>query len=181
MDYHSSVRVLLSQNILTNLKPSDIILLDENVRVKRSGDQMPVVFLPEESETQCVAQNRMSSFGFLAFVVQSINAVVNVANNINDNNNNRNNNNNDNNNNQVCHSDTNLYNIGSRGKYTVLGISNPASPLTLFYVPFCLKFRTLESIIISISDQLILTTIGVGLLLPVTTWIKVFFHYLVLH
>ena len=110
MDYHSSVRVLLSPNILTNLKPSDISHLDE--RVKRSGDQMPVMFLPEESETQCVAQNRMSSFGFLAFVVQSINAVVNVANNINDNNNNRNNNNNDNNNNQVCHSDTNLYNIG---------------------------------------------------------------------
>ena len=43
----------------------------------------------------------MSSFGFLGFVVASINAVVNVANNINDNNNNRNNNNNDNNNNQV--------------------------------------------------------------------------------
>ena len=106
MDYHSSVRVLLSPNILTNLKLSDIILLEKE-RVKRSGDQMPVVFLPEESETQCVAQNRMSSFGFLAFVVQSINAVVNVANNINDNNNNRNNNNNDNNNNQVGQSDKN--------------------------------------------------------------------------
>ena len=43
----------------------------------------------------------MSAFGFLGFVVASINAVVNVANNINDNNNNRNNNNNDNNNNQI--------------------------------------------------------------------------------
>ena len=70
-------------------------------REKRNLNEMPVVFLPEESERECVAENRMSSFGFLAFVVQSINAVVNVANNMNNNNNNRNNNNNDNNNNQV--------------------------------------------------------------------------------
>ena len=50
---------------------------------------MPVVFLPEESDKQCLPSNRMSAFGFLAFVVQSVNAVVNVANNINSNNNNR--------------------------------------------------------------------------------------------
>ena len=79
-----------------------LIFQDTQVdREKRNVNEMPVVFLPEESETECVAENRMSSFGFLAFVVQSINAVVNVANNINNNNNNRNNNNNDNNNNQV--------------------------------------------------------------------------------
>ena len=52
----------------------------------------------------------MSAFGFLGFVVASINAVVNVANNINDNNNNRNNNNNDNNNNQI---NTNIANSGN--------------------------------------------------------------------
>ena len=50
---------------------------------------MPVVFLPHQSDTQCLPSNRMSAFGFLAFVVQSVNAVVNVANNINSNNNNR--------------------------------------------------------------------------------------------
>ena len=95
----SAVRILLGPDILINMHYPNI---SHGERVKRSsGDQMPVVFLPEETETECVAQNRMSSFGFLAFVVQSINAVVNVANNINDNNNNRNNNNNDNNNNQV--------------------------------------------------------------------------------
>ena len=71
------------------------------MRVERDVNEMPVVFLPETSDLECVAQNRMSSFGFLAFVIQSVNAVVNVANNINNNNNNRNNNNNDNNNNQV--------------------------------------------------------------------------------
>ena len=62
---------------------------------------MPVVFIPEESETECIAENRMSSFGFLGLVLSAMNAVINVANNINNNNNNRNNNNNDNNNNQV--------------------------------------------------------------------------------
>merc|ERR1719490_216565 len=67
-------------------------------REKRDLSQMPVVFIPEETETECVAENRMSSFGFLGFVVSAVNAVVNVANNINNNNNNRNNNNNDNNN-----------------------------------------------------------------------------------
>ena len=71
------------------------------MRVERDVNEMPVVFLPESSDLECVAQNRMSSFGFLAFVIQSVNAVVNVANNINNNNNNRNNNNNDNNNNQA--------------------------------------------------------------------------------
>ena len=50
---------------------------------RQAGGEMPVVFLPEESQTECLPSNRMSSFGFLAFVVQSINAVVNVANNIN--------------------------------------------------------------------------------------------------
>ena len=44
---------------------------------------------PQETETECVAENRMSSFGFLGFVVSAVNAVVNVANNINNNNNNR--------------------------------------------------------------------------------------------
>ena len=74
---------------------------NHQLRVGRDVNEMPVVFLPETSDLECVAQNRMSSFGFLAFIVQSVNAVVNVANNINNNNNNRNNNNNDNNNNQV--------------------------------------------------------------------------------
>ena len=56
---------------------------------RQAGGDMPVVFLPQESDTQCLPSNRMSAFGFLAFVVQSVNAVVNVANNINSNNNNR--------------------------------------------------------------------------------------------
>ena len=43
----------------------------------------------------------MSSWGFMAFVLASINAVINISNNINNNNNNNNHNNNDNNNNQV--------------------------------------------------------------------------------
>ena len=81
--------------------PSVTFSDSHKMRVERDVNEMPVVFLPESSDLECVAQNRMSSFGFLAFVIQSVNAVVNVANNINNNNNNRNNNNNDNNNNQV--------------------------------------------------------------------------------
>ena len=56
---------------------------------RQAGGDMPVVFLPQESDTQCLPSNRMSAFGFLAFVVQSVNAVVNVANNSNSNNDNR--------------------------------------------------------------------------------------------
>ena len=40
---------------------------------RQTGGDMPVVFLPEESDTQCLPSNRMSAFGFLAFVVQSVN------------------------------------------------------------------------------------------------------------
>ena len=65
----------------------------------------PVVFLPNSpGGKDCEPSNRMSSFGYLAFVLSLINGVVNAANNVNNNqnnNNNNNNNNNDNNNNVV--------------------------------------------------------------------------------
>jgi hypothetical protein len=32
---------------------------------------MPVVFVPEETETECVAQHRMSSFGFMGNAEQT--------------------------------------------------------------------------------------------------------------
>ena len=44
---------------------------------------------------------KMSSWGFMAFALAVVNAVINISNNINNNNNNNNNNANDNNNNQV--------------------------------------------------------------------------------
>ena len=75
------------QSLLNPSTTTPTNLLREVVRSTRwrreVGGDMPVVFIPEESETECLPSNRMSSFGFLAFVVQSINAVVNVANNIN--------------------------------------------------------------------------------------------------
>ena len=65
----------------------------------------PVVFLPNSpGGKDCEPSNRMSSFGYLSFVLSLINSVVNAANNVNanqNNNNNNNNNNNDNNNNVV--------------------------------------------------------------------------------
>ena len=101
MEIENKISVLLHQNTLNWKHLNSDVFNEAFSRMRRDVNEMPVVFLPEQSETVCVAENRMSSFGFLAFVVQSINAVVNVANNINNNNNNRNNNNNDNNNNQV--------------------------------------------------------------------------------
>ena len=103
MDIENKISLILNQDAF-NWKGEHLnskVFNEAYSRIRRDVNEMPVVFLPEQSETVCVAENRMSSFGFLAFVVQSINAVVNVANNINNNNNNRNNNNNDNNNNQV--------------------------------------------------------------------------------
>merc|ERR1712062_539948 len=49
---------------------------------------------------ECERSSRMSSWGFMSFVLSIVNGVINISNNINNNNNNRNNNNNDNNNNQ---------------------------------------------------------------------------------
>jgi hypothetical protein len=40
------------------------------IRRRRSND-MPVVFVPEETETECVAQHRMSSFGFMGNAEQT--------------------------------------------------------------------------------------------------------------
>lgn len=48
--------------------------------------------------------NGFSPFAFLAFILISVNTVMNIANNISNNNNNRNNNNNDNNNNNLFNS-----------------------------------------------------------------------------
>lgn len=75
----------------------------------------PVVFLPNSPQGKdCEPSNRMSSFGYLSFMLSLINAVVNAANNVNNNqndNNNNNNNNNDNNNNvNVANSNLNQNN-----------------------------------------------------------------------
>ena len=61
---------------------------------------MPVVFKQElqTSEAECVPKRRMSSWGFLSFMIAVTNAVINISNNVNNNLNN----NNQNSNNQVC-------------------------------------------------------------------------------
>ena len=83
--------VMMETALLLTTPPTTTSLLTDQVASGRwrrqTGGDMPVVFLPQESDTQCLPSNRMSAFGFLAFVVQSVNAVVNVANNINSNNN----------------------------------------------------------------------------------------------
>ena len=64
------------------------------------GPKMPVVFMSQKSKVECERVSRMSSWGFMSFVLSIVNGVINISNNINNNNNNRNNNNNDNNDNQ---------------------------------------------------------------------------------
>ncbi|KAK4310507.1 hypothetical protein Pmani_017935 [Petrolisthes manimaculis] len=64
-------------------------------------DDLPVVLVEEEDGTKCVASSHLSTFGFLGFVLNIVNAVINVANNINNNDNSNNNNNNNNNNNDL--------------------------------------------------------------------------------
>ena len=44
-------------------------------RMKRSVKQdagMPIVFIPEESDKECIARNRMSSFGFLGSIREHV-------------------------------------------------------------------------------------------------------------
>ena len=48
--------------------------------------KQPVVFLPNSNDGKnCSPSGQMSSFGYLAFVLSLINAVVNAANNVNNN------------------------------------------------------------------------------------------------
>lgn len=77
---------------------------------KPADEGMPVVFMPQKSQTECERVSKLSSFGFMSFVLAIVNGVISVSNNINNNNNNRNNNNNDNNNNQF---NTNLGNTNN--------------------------------------------------------------------
>ena len=75
-------------------------LVQRSPTKKQEPPKMPVVFMPQKSETECERDSRMSSWGFMSFVLAAVNGVINISNNINNNNNNRNNNNNDNNNNE---------------------------------------------------------------------------------
>ena len=79
------------------------------------NDGMPVVFMPQKSQTECERVSRMSSWGFMSFVLSVINGVINISNNINSNNNNRNNNNNDGNNNEYNANVANTNNMQMAG------------------------------------------------------------------
>ncbi|XP_076064389.1 uncharacterized protein LOC143038746 [Oratosquilla oratoria] len=73
---------------------------NRNKKKKKTGGKdadMPIVLVPDEVPTDCVASNQLSSFGFLGFILNILNAVINVANNINNNLNSNNDNNNNNN------------------------------------------------------------------------------------
>ena len=87
---------------------------------------MPVVFLPQKSQTECERVSRMSSWGFMSFVLAIINGVINISNNINNNNNNRNNNNNDDNNNEMNANVANSNNVQMAAGMAMSGRRLPA-------------------------------------------------------
>ena len=89
-------------------------------------DKMPVVFLPEKNTVECERVSRMSSWGFMSFVLAVINGVINISNNINSNNNNRNNNNNDQNSNQFNTNLGNTNNVQMAGGMAMSGRRLPA-------------------------------------------------------
>ena len=73
-----------------------LLKLGGNRRIRRSpknkkgsSPKMPVVFVPEASETECIPKYRMSSWGFMSFILATVNAVISQANNVDNNNNNR--------------------------------------------------------------------------------------------
>ena len=44
-----------------------------------NGPNMPVVFLPQKNTVECERVSRMSSWGFMSFVLAVINGVINVS------------------------------------------------------------------------------------------------------
>ena len=82
------------------------IASEDHFRVIRAAKKCPPVKV----------QNGFSPFAFLAFILISINTIMNISNNISNNNNNRNNNNNDNNNNNLFSSN----NVNMRRSFDVI-------------------------------------------------------------
>ncbi len=93
----------------------------------RDSSEAPLLLMPDPASAAhsagCVPTNKISSVGFLAFVLSVMNGVISAVNNINDNNNNNNNNNNDNNQNNNNVNVANLANSQtSTSMITVPGI-----------------------------------------------------------
>ena len=82
-----SVSVHLFEMISANVENfSGYETMQKREALENSPD-MPVVFLPQKSKTECERVSRMSSWGFMSFVLAVINGVINISNNINSNNN----------------------------------------------------------------------------------------------
>ena len=79
-------------------------------------------------------QNGFSPFAFLAFILISINTIMNISNNISNNNNNRNNNNNDNNNNNLFSSN----NVNMRRSFDFVPDSGKNDLNFYLFILFCI-------------------------------------------
>ena len=105
---------------------------------RHKHDTAPVILMPNSNSPHldpasagCVPSHKVSSIGFLAFVVSVVNGVISATNNMNNNNNN--NNNNDNNQNNVNVNIANLNNDqSSSSSVTVPGVGRKLPPLDAF-------------------------------------------------
>ena len=101
---------------------SEVML--ENFAIDEIGDHFRVTRAAAKKCPPVKVQNGFSPFAFLAFILISINTIMNISNNISNNNNNRNNNNNDNNNNNLFSSNNvnmrrSFNEIPDSGKHTL--------------------------------------------------------------
>ena len=77
----------ISANVDNLTSVPDYKAMQKREALETPQSDMPVVFLPQKSKTECERVSRMSSWGFMSFVLAVINGVINISNNINSNNN----------------------------------------------------------------------------------------------
>ena len=116
--------------------------LDE-IAPSLDGDHFRVTRAAKKKCPPVKVQNGFSPFAFLAFILISINTIMNISNNISNNNNNRNNNNNDNNNNNLFSSN----NVNMRRSFDEVPDSGKLINFLVFrLVHFSLTFADSELI-----------------------------------
>ena len=121
---------------------SEVML--ENFALDEIGDHFRVTRAAAKKCPPVKVQNGFSPFAFLAFILISINTIMNISNNISNNNNNRNNNNNDNNNNNLFSSN----NVNMRRSFNEIPDSGKLIKNTLLQnLKFCSKIRFSEQLI----------------------------------
>ena len=112
---------------------SEVML--ENFALDEIGDHFRVTRAAAKKCPPVKVQNGFSPFAFLAFILISINTIMNISNNISNNNNNRNNNNNDNNNNNLFSSN----NVNMRRSFNEIPDSGKLIKTHCYKISYCVQ------------------------------------------